>query len=192
MPRDLQCKLEAVLFVAGEPVQAVHLARVLSVTEEEIARSLDDLGTAYEQRGAGLRVARSPEGVQLVTAPQARAAVETFTTARIRERLTPAAAETLAIIAYRGPISRAAIEAIRGVNSVFTLRLLAIRGLVQRKTHPTDQRRFLYEISAEFLRHLGVTRPEELPAYAELRQHEGITRLAEAEDRESAVESSAG
>lgn len=182
---ELTNALEALLFVAGEPVTVADLVRASGTTDDDVQRALTALAARYEERGAGLRVLRSPEGVQLVTAPDAATAVEAFVTAGMRERLTPAAAETLAIIAYRGPISRAAIEAIRGVNSSFTVRLLALRGLVTRKQHSTDARRFVYEVSAEFLQHLGVSSLETLPQYTELRQHEGMTKLAsEAEKAE--------
>lgn len=175
---DLPSTLEAILFVAGEPVAEAVLARAAGTSGAAVTAALSSLDGGYRQRAAGIRLLRSPEGVQLVTSPEAKSAVEAFVTAGMRERLTPAAAETLAIIAYRGPVSRAAVEAIRGVNSSFTLRLLALRGLVTRKLHPTDARRFVYEVSAEFLRHVGVVSHEDLPQYAELRKHEGITKLA--------------
>lgn len=184
---NLKHTLEAVLFVAGDPVPIAELARTLGKSEEDVRNALDELSREYESRAAGLRVAESPEGVQLVTAPDASGVVEAFTKAGMRERLTSAAAEALAIIAYRGPISRAGIEAIRGVNSVFTLRLLTLRGLVTRKPHPSDPRRFVYELSAEFLRRLGVTRVEELPDYADLHQHAGMTRLAREAERDEAT-----
>lgn len=180
-------RLEAVLFVAGEPVPLAELARALAVSTRDAQHAIDELSTAYADRGAGLRVLRSPEGVQLVTAPEVHEAVEAYVKAGMRERLTPAAAETLAIVAYRGPISRAGVEAIRGVNSSFTLRLLALRGLVTRAPHPSDPRRFVYEVSAEFLRTLGVASVEELPDFATLRAHAGMTKLAaEAETQEAA------
>lgn len=185
---NLTRNLEAILFIAGDPVPIAQIAGALKCSALEARAAVDELKRTYEQRDAGLRVARSPEGVQLTTAPEAGALVESYVKAGMRERLTPAAAETLAIIAYRGPISRAGIEAIRGVNSVFTLRLLALRGLTLRKPHPKDPRRFVYELSAEFLRQLGVTRPEELPEYAELHEHAGMTKLArEAEEGEATV-----
>lgn len=179
---DLRDTLEAVLFTAGDPARVQELARGLRVTEDEVSLALQALERSYEERGAGVRVLTSPEGVQLVTAPDAAAAVETFLKAGMREKLTPAAAETLAIVAYRGPISRAGIEAIRGVNSSFTLRLLALRGLVTREPHATDRRMFVYEVSAELLRFLGATSIEDLPAYVELHQHAGMTKLAKEAD----------
>lgn len=176
---NLPEKLEAVLFSQGDPTGIGELARGLNVADQEVASALLALDRSYGERGAGIRVLRSPEGVQLVTAPDAAESVAAFVTASMRDKLTPAAAETLAIIAYRGPISRAGIEAIRGVNSSFTLRLLALRGLVMRAPHPADRRSFVYEVSADFLKHLGVTKVADLPEYQELRRHAGMTKLAE-------------
>ncbi|TSC72423.1 MAG: segregation and condensation protein B [Parcubacteria group bacterium Gr01-1014_38] len=183
---ELSTQLEAALFVAGEPVPLLTLARAFNVSQEGLRGALTALEKRYEATATGIRLLRSPEGVQLVTVPEAHEAVEAFVTHSIRERLTPAAAETLALIAYRGPISRAGIEAIRGVNSSFTLRLLALRGLVTREPHPKDRRSFVYQVSAEFLRHLGVTAVDELPDYAQLHAHAGMTTLTEAADGSSA------
>lgn len=180
---DLPSRLEAVLFTAGDPTPVKELAKGLAASAEDIQAAARGLAERYAAAGAGLRVLESPEGLQLVTAAEASRTVEAFITAGMREKLTPAAAETLAIVAYRGPISRAGIEAIRGVNSSFTLRLLALRGLVVRMPHPTDRRMYVYELSADFLRHLGVARLEELPEYQELHQHQGMTKLvADAEN----------
>ena len=176
---DLTNKLEAILLATGDPTGFGELARGLKVTDTEIASALKELARSYEERDAGIRVLIAPEGVQLVSSPDATESVEAFVKAQMREKLTPAAAETLAIIAYRGPVSRAGIEAVRGVNSSFTLRLLALRGLVTRLPHPTDRRMFVYEASAEFLRHLGVTSIEALPEYADLHQHLGMTKLVQ-------------
>ena len=185
---ELTAALEAILFVTGSPVELPRLTRALARESAEVNRALDALARRYEATSAGLRLLRSPEGVQLVTAADVQKAVEGFVTATMRERLTPVAAETLAIIAYRGPVSRAAIEAIRGVNSSFTLRLLALRGLVVRQPHPHDGRSFVYEVSSEFLRHLGVTAVEDLPDYHTLHLHAGMTKLtAETEGSASGV-----
>lgn len=185
---DLKAALEAMLFVSGSPVDAPRLARALARTDAEIESALDSLARRYETDAAGLRLLRSPEGAQLVTAAEVQPAVTSFLTVSMRERLTPVAAETLAIIAYRGPVSRAAIEAIRGVHSSFTLRLLSLRGLVVRQPHPHDRRSFVYEVSSEFLRHLGLTKVEDLPDYVALHAHAGMSKIAaEAESTTAGV-----
>lgn len=171
--------LEALLFLFGEPMPLAKLATHLSIPEGKTTAALDELADQLESEGRGIRVLRASTGIQLVTAPEHAELIERAIKAGMREQLMPAAAETLAIVAYRGPISRAGVEAIRGVNSSFTLRLLAMRGLVDRQVHPRDGRVYLYRVSADFLRSLGVTRMKDLPEYAAFQAHEGLTALQE-------------
>jgi segregation and condensation protein B len=102
-----------------------------------------------------------------------------FMNKEIGEALSPAVSEVLAVVAYRGPLTRAQIEYIRGVNCCFTLRNLAMRGLVERKENPDDSRSYLYEISFDFLNSLGIKKVQELPEYEELikKQEESINEL---------------
>jgi len=86
----------------------------------------------------------------------------------LEEDLSRATLEVLAVVAYRGPISRAQIEEVRGVNCSFTLRNLLMRGLVERVENPNDSRSYLYKISFDFLKHLGLGNVKELPNYEEL------------------------
>jgi len=101
----------------------------------------------------------------LVSAPENSKYLERLITDDLQEDLTPASLEVLAIIAYKGPISRMEIEEIRGVNSSYTLRNLLIRGLIERRGHPQDSRAYVYEVSFNFLRKLGLKSIEELPEY---------------------------
>lgn len=172
--------VEAVLFLAGEPLAAADLAGRTGAPPAQVDTALAALEDMLESEKRGIRLLRSLEGVQLTTAPEHGPLLEVFLQAGMRAELTPAAAETLAIIAYRGPIHRAGVEEIRGVNSSFILRHLALRGLVTRRPSPTDQRIFLYEVSAEFLRQLGVSSVEELPEYAAFHTHAGMTALEHA------------
>jgi len=181
----LPSALEALLFLRGEPMKQEDLARAMDVAVDAVSQGLQTLEERLQSSGSGLRLLRAPDGVQLVTASDHAEIVERFLKAGMREQLTPAAAETLAIVAYRGPIHRAGIEAIRGVNSSFTLRLLAIRGLVERSPSPKDRRVFLYQISADALRHLGLTTVQDLPDYASLHNHEGMTALEAAAEPSS-------
>nr|MDA3814739.1 SMC-Scp complex subunit ScpB [Patescibacteria group bacterium] len=106
--------------------------------------------------------------VQLSSEPVFGEVVMKFMNKEVGEELSPAASEVLAVIAYRGPLTRAEIEYIRGVNCSFTLRNLAIRGLVDRKENPSDSRSYLYEISFEFMNSLGIKTVQELPGYKDL------------------------
>ena len=106
----------------------------------------------------------------MVTAGENSELVDKFLKADVEGELSRAASEVVSVIAYRGPISRAEIEEIRGVNCSFTLRHLMIRGLIERINKPDDARAYLYKISFDFLKTLGVERVEDLPKYEELRE----------------------
>mgnify|MGYP001615917633 CR=1 FL=1 len=132
--------------------------------------ALDLLRADYKGRGIAL-LDKNGEW-QLGTNPENREWVEKFVKSEFSEELTKAALEALAIIAYKGPLTRAEVEYIRGVSSSFMLRSLLMLGLLTRKENPKDARSYLYEISFDFLKHFGLTRPEDLPQFAELRQKE--------------------
>jgi segregation and condensation protein B len=108
--------------------------------------------------------------IQLVSSPENSLYIEKLIKDELQEDLTPASLEVLAIIAYKSPVTRAEIEEIRGVNSSFTLRNLLIRGLIERKERLEDSRAYLYEISLNFLRKLGLKSINELPEYNNLHQ----------------------
>lgn len=173
---EVASAIEALLFISGEPLDLKTVASVLECDEERVGKGLEVLETRISN-ASGLKLLRAPEGVQLVTSDKHASLVDRFLKRGMREQLSPATAETLAIVAYRGPIHRAGIEAIRGVNCSFTLRLLTLRGLIDRLVSEKDSRIFLYRINADFLRHLGLSKIEDLPDYQNFRQHEGMTNL---------------
>ncbi len=179
--QELKNAICALLFVAGEPVAAKDLSEAIGASEEEIARGAKELQDELEAAKGALRVLSAPEGWQLVASPAEAAHVDAFMKRGIRESLSPAVSEVMAIVAYKGPISRAGIEAIRGVNSVFALRVLALRGLVDRIDNPSDSRSYLYRVSADFMRELGITKLEELPDYGKIMGNETMDRLMQSE-----------
>lgn len=174
---EIIASIEALLFISGEPLDIKTIAALVESDEDAVNKGLNLLEERMTNNGGGLKLLRAPEGVQLVTSDKQAGLIDRFLKRGTREQLSGAAAETLAIVAYRGPIHRAGVEAIRGVNCSFTLRLLTLRGLVDRFTSEKDSRVFLYRINAEFLRHLGITKAEDLPDYQNFRQHEGMTNL---------------
>lgn len=163
-------KIESLLFASGEPVPVEKLSKFLKLSKKETANLIDQLEDGYRQQGRGLQVIKKTGQVQLVSAKENGELVSKFLGKQVSEELSRAGAEVLAVIAYRGPISRAEIEQIRGVNCSFTLRNLAMRGLVERKENPSDNRSFLYEISFDFLRALGISSVEQLPDYQLLKK----------------------
>jgi len=158
----LRTLLEALLFVAAEPVSVSELAQALEREEAEVAAALEEW--AAEQAGRGLRLLRLGNRVQLASAPEAAPYIERFLGLHRPARLSAAALETLAIIAYRQPITRAAIEALRGVDCSGTLHTLLNLGLIEERGRaPSPGRPILYGTTFDFLRHFGLQSLEELP-----------------------------
>ncbi|MDY6874893.1 MAG: SMC-Scp complex subunit ScpB [Chloroflexota bacterium] len=159
---SLAAQVESLLFVADAPVSVGRLAEALEVTPAQIERALADLEAAYE--GHGLRLQRAGNHVQFITAPEGASCVERFLGLERRTRLSRAALETLAIIAYRQPVTRPEIESIRGVGSDSVLRTLLSTGLIEEVGRaPTVGRPILYGTTFEFLQHFGLRRLDELP-----------------------------
>lgn len=169
-PQSLVSKLEALLFIYGEPLEPKKLAKILGVKEAEVSAGLDLLSKELEREERGLTLMRDKGRFQLVTKPDFAKLLEDITKQEFTEMLTPAALETLSIIAYAGPISRADIEYIRGVNSSFIMRALLMRGLVDRSVDPKRSNTYLYSTSFELLRHLGLTKNSDLPDYSKYKE----------------------
>ncbi|MDO8429863.1 MAG: SMC-Scp complex subunit ScpB [bacterium] len=161
----LKSKLEALLFIYGEPIEAKKLAKILNLKESEVKIGLEMLDADLKQGGRGLTLLEDKNRFQLVTKPEFSELLEEITKQEFTEILTPASLETLSIISYAGPISRADIEYVRGVNSSFTVRALLMRGLVERSIDPKRANAYLYSTSFELLRHLGLSKNGELPEY---------------------------
>src|SRR3989344_4029191 len=157
--------IESLLFTSGHPVGFKKLSEVLVITEEKLKDELNMLASDYETNNRGFRLVFADNKVQLVTAPESEEAVKKLIKSDFEEDLSQAALETLAVIAYRGPVSRAVIENLRGVNCSFILQSLAIRGLVEKKNNPEDGRSYVYKITFDFLKHIGLSRIEDLPDF---------------------------
>lgn len=164
----LEQKIEAVLFYKGEPESRKGLAQLLKVTEDEIEKAVTTLASSLDVRG--IRLLRLQDQYELVTAPETSDVIVEVKKEELARDLGKAGAETLAIVLYRGPVARAVIEYIRGVNSSFVLRNLQMRGLIARVHNPNDNRSYLYKVTPELLKHLGVTSLTELPEYEKLRK----------------------
>ncbi|MDX1664489.1 MAG: SMC-Scp complex subunit ScpB [Candidatus Promineifilaceae bacterium] len=157
--------LESVLFVASGPVTLHRLANTLESTPAAVRGLLDELEEGYRQRG--LRLQWSDAGVQLTTAPEASDVVERFLGLENPSRLSAAALEVLAIVAYTQPTTRPEVDDVRGVNSDAALRTLLSKGLVEEiGRKETPGRPILYGTTPEFLQHFGLISLEELPPLA--------------------------
>jgi segregation and condensation protein B len=161
--------LEALLFVSDEPATAVALAQALGV-ERRVAEELcEELARSYEDRGGGLVLRNVAGGWRLTTHPDASPVVEQYVLASRHVRLTKAALETLAIVAYKQPVTRHQVSSIRGVNSDGVLRALVDRGLVAEVgREETPGRPVLYGTTPEFLERLGLPSLAALPPLAPL------------------------
>jgi len=165
---SLPLLLEGVLFVAAEPVQVARLAQLLDVSQEAIDIALADMSVAYRTQQRGIRLLRRGERVQLTSAPEAAPYVERFLNLDLNTRLSPAALETLAVIAYKQPLTRGDMEAVRGVNCDGVLRTLLARELIEpigRLEQPG--RPFLYGTTNRFLQYMGLESIEDLPPLPE-------------------------
>lgn len=160
---DLDAKIEAYLFWKAEPASLKTLTRIFKRPEEEITLAL----TALEKKliNRGIILMRKDNEVTLRTAPEVSKLIESLRKEELKSELGKASLETLAIILYKGPITRQEIDYIRGVNGTFTLRALLVRGLVERVTDNRDQRRFLYKPTFDLLSHLGLKKITDLPEF---------------------------
>jgi segregation and condensation protein B len=161
-PLSLEALLESILFVASEPAPISTLASVLEVREEQIENALKTLAEGYRTRG--LQVLRMGGRVHLVTSPRAAPMVEKFLGLEHTIGLSRAALEALAIMAYKQPLTRPQMDAVRGVNSESVLENLIAKGLVE-EVGRTDGpgRPILYGTTESFLQHFGLGSTAELP-----------------------------
>jgi segregation and condensation protein B len=180
---DLTSIIESILFVSAKPQSTADLARLLRSEEQEVLAALQALAKNRQDNGVILLEAGGQW--QFATNPKNSAAVRAFLNAELREKLTDATIETLAIIAYRQPISRTEIETIRGVNSQYSIRNLLIRGLIQKIPNPLDNRQILYETSIEFLSHMGLSSNNELPDFESILQGLQLPTLSPEKSAES-------
>lgn len=158
---DLGARIEGVLFYKAAPLKIASLAKLLSVSKEEVQAAL--IALSERLSSGGTRIVVTDSECELVTAPELDSIIDSIRRDEMRRDIGKAGAETLSIILYRGPIARADIDRIRGVNSSFILRNLMMRGLVAREQ---TGRQNQFTVTPELLAHLGVSRASELPDYA--------------------------
>ena len=161
---ELHRSIEAILMVVDEPVTETTLAQILERPIEEIDRALTELVVSYEGRGFELKKING--GWRFYSHPEFASVVEKFVLDGQQSRLTQAALETLAVIAYRQPISRARVSAIRGVNVEAVMKTLVTRGLVEEAGVEPESGAILYRTTSYFLERIGINSLEDLPALA--------------------------
>lgn len=164
-PTNLKAILESLLFAAGEPLSLQKISEILGLENAKTEELIEELKNDYLTNNRGLRLLENDHYYSLVTVPEASFYIQKLIKISFEGELSPAALETLAIIGYRGPLSRSEIDEIRGVNSYYLLRTLLIRGLLEREPHPQHANIFLYRLSSDFLKFLGLSSVKDLPDY---------------------------
>jgi segregation and condensation protein B len=162
----LRTALEAILLVVDEPVSDVVLAQVTERPTEEVRRALRELAEEYDSAGRGFELREVAGGWRYYTRRSCAAYVERFVLDGQQARLTQAALETLAVVAYRQPVSRARVSAVRGVNVDGVMRTLVARGLVEEAGQDGESGAHLYRTTSYFLERLGLRTLDELPDLA--------------------------
>jgi len=180
---QLDAKIEALLFYKGESMKVKELVKLLGADKGSVESALTVLTEKLSERGVTL--IRKEDEIQLTTNSEMSDLIDQIRKDELTKDLGKAGAETLAIVLYKGPVTRAEIDYIRGVNSTFILRNLLIRGLVEKTSNPKDQRSFLYKPTLELLSFLGVSNIEELPEFDTVQDE--LVKFAETEEEKDDI-----
>lgn len=176
--KDLQRKIESLLFVESKPLTMRRLATVCKAEEDAVREAVLNLQKEYEEREGGVTIVTEGDAVQLMTAAASADFIREYLEDEETGELTRPSLETLTIIAYRGPVSKSEIELIRGVNCSLIIRNLMIRGLIE-EMGETESGSPVYQVTLDFLRLLGVNNSSELPEYANLNTNVHLQELLE-------------
>ena len=175
---DLSAIIEALLFAGAQPMTAKRLADMTNSGKDDVKRAFADLQGRLETSGSGLMLVIHQEEAELVTRPEMAEFVRIVLKAETQGELSRPSMEALAILAYRGPMTRPELEQIRGVQSALILRNLMLRGLVEMKEE-MKLGQMMYAVTIDFYKHLGLSKPDELPDYVSLRGHSAVTQALE-------------
>jgi segregation and condensation protein B len=177
----LEAKIEAVLAISPRPLDVKKLSELTGAKKEEVRQAVASLSERLKSAGSGITIVRVDDEVRMASAPETAGVVEAFVKDETAGELTRPQLETLTVIAYRGPVSKAELEQIRGVNCTMILRNLLMRGLVDERTEGGLPQ---YAVSMEFMRFLGASSVAELPDYETLRRDRRIEDILELANRE--------
>lgn len=161
---NLEQVLESLLFSYGESISIKKLAEITSASTNDVLLALENLKNNFLNRG--IKLISKDDKWQLVSSKESSEYIEKLVKSEMQEELTPASLEVLAVVAYRGPVSKSEVEVLRGVNSTYALRNLTLRGLVDKNDATKPQ---TYQISLGALKKLGLEKEHELPKYNELK-----------------------
>jgi len=167
----LLSQLESLLLVAYKPITIAEIAKLFALEAKEIKQAIEKLQNDYQENNRGMRLTITNDKVQLVSASENSDIVKAFIKEETSGEMTPAALETLTIVAYRQPIAKAELEQIRGVNCSLILRNLLIRGLVEAQ-YDKERGTTVYAVTNDFLKFLGLDSVANLPDYEKLNSNE--------------------
>ena len=167
MANSIDSQIEALLFALGRPLSRAELQKMLGASAQEVEEAIGGLSRA---KSRGVTLVDDGVEVELRADVQNSALIEKVRKEEYSRDIGKAGLEALSAVLYRGTLTRSEIDFIRGVNSSQTLRTLTLRGLVRKIPNPKDERSFLYEPTTELLSQLGVSRVQDLPDYADVRQ----------------------
>lgn len=183
--KDIESAIEAILFASGEPISAERIALALELEIEEVEPVINHLADFYSYERRGIRVLKMEDSYQLASAPEFAPRVRRAMETRRPPQLSQAALESLAVIAYFQPTTKAYVEQIRGVDSSYTVGLLADRGLIEECGRlSVPGRPILYRTTANFLRSFGLRNLEDLPELPDSSPEDGQLTL----DMQAAIE----
>ena len=185
---DISSAIEAILFAAGESIPVARLSLVLGVDEKEINLRANELQEKYSREQRGMRILRLEDKLQMCSAPEFAPLITKALEQRKPPMLSQAALETLAIVAYFQPVTRAYIDQVRGVDSSYTVGMLAERGLIEVCGKlDVPGRPSVFRTTDVFLRTMGVSSLEELPELPDITAGDGVKKLEDAIDKLSTV-----
>jgi len=179
-------KLEAILFAIAKPIAITQLAKQLNVSLEVVREAIDEIKNRFNKPESGIHLIELDGKIQFVSNPDFGEDVSAFLKKEASGPLTRPSLETLAVVAYRGPVTKPEIEQIRGVNCAIILRNLLIRGLVEEK-EDSIRLQNVYTVSVDFLRELGLHGLDELPKYPDFHENEKIQQLLSEVGNESTI-----
>lgn len=189
---SLRSEIESLLFVSTRPLSLKRLVDVTGHKKDEVVAAVEALTKDYAaHEDAGTVILRNGDEIQMATSPEHTEMIKTFLKDESFGELTRPSLEALTIIGYRGPLTKAELEQIRGVNCSIILRNLLIRGLVETKEGARpDGPTTLYGVTFDFIRYLGIREVAELPDYENLRSEENLKKLLESQKPQAASQTS--
>jgi segregation and condensation protein B len=179
--QEIKNKIESILLVATKPLKISKINDLLEgVTKDQVVKAVEELQAKYNTEESGLRIIENRGVIQLTTSPENIDVTKQFVKDETTGELTKPSLETLTIIAYRQPVSKAELEQVRGVNCSMILRNLMIRGLIRRKENKKSLTTH-YSVTVEFLKFMGINKVNDLPDFAKLNDNINLKKLLDPE-----------